>query len=33
MWKIVFYTEGVAGGDQTVYLDKDGITVLIVFGE
>ncbi len=33
IWKIVFYTEGAAGGDQTVYMGKDGVTTLIVFGE
>lgn len=33
MWKVVFYQEGTVGGDQTVYLDYDGKTVLIVYGE
>ena len=32
MWKVVFYTEGSSFETQTVYLDYDGITVLIVFG-
>ena len=33
IWKVVFYTKGTVGGDQTVYLDYDGKTVLIVYGE
>lgn len=42
IWKVVFFTgcverdgyiECVAGGDQSVYLDYDGKTVLIVYGE
>ena len=33
IWKVVFYNEGTDGGDQTVYLDYDGKTVLIVYGE
>ena len=33
IWKVVFYNEGTVGGDQTVYLDYDGKTVLIVYGE
>lgn len=33
MWKVHFYIEGNFGGDQTVYLDKDGITQLCVCGE
>ncbi len=32
-WKVVFYTEGVDGGCQTVYLGGNGITLLIVYGE
>ena len=32
MWKVVFYTEGSSFETQTVYLDYDGVTVLIVFG-
>ena len=31
--KVSFYTEGQVGGDQTVYLDSDGKTILIVYGE
>jgi PBP1b-binding outer membrane lipoprotein LpoB len=30
---VSFYTEGMDGGDQSVYLDKDGKTILIVYGE
>lgn len=42
IWKVVFFTgnverdgyiECVAGGDQSVYLDYSGKTVLIVYGE
>jgi hypothetical protein len=31
--KVVFYTEGQVGGDQSVYIDKDGLTILIHYGE
>lgn len=33
VWKIVFSTKGVLGGCQSVYLDKNGVTLLIVYGE
>lgn len=33
MWQILFSTEGMLGGCQTVYLDGKGITRLIVYGE
>ena len=33
MWKVNFSKEGYLGGDQTVYLDKDGTTQLCVWGE
>ncbi len=33
IWKVVFYTEGSLGGDQTVYLAGNGMTNLIVYGE
>ncbi len=33
IWKVVFFTEGMPGADQSVYLDSDGKTVLIVYGE
>ncbi len=33
VWMISFYTEGLVGGDQVVYLDSNGITLLIVYGE
>lgn len=33
VWSITFYTRGTLGGCQTVYLDKNGITLLIVYGE
>ena len=33
VWKVHFCTDGMVGGDQSVYLDCDGKTVLIVYGE
>lgn len=33
IWKVLFYTEGILGGGQSVYLDENGKTVLIVYGE
>ena len=33
MWKVLFYTNGMAGGSQTVYLSSDGVTNLVVYGE
>lgn len=33
VWKIVFSTQGVLGGCQSVYLDENGVTLLIVYGE
>lgn len=33
VWKVHFYTNGTLGGDQSVYLDNAGKTVLIVYGE
>ncbi len=33
VWMVSFYTEGMLGGDQCVYLDSNGITLLIVYGE
>lgn len=33
VWKVHFGTDGMVGGDQSVYLDCDGKTVLIVYGE
>ncbi|MBQ2273955.1 MAG: hypothetical protein II334_00610, partial [Clostridia bacterium] len=33
IWMVSFYTEGILGGDQCVYLDSNGITLLIVYGE
>ena len=33
MWKVLFYTEGMVGGGQTVYLGSDGVTNLVVYGE
>ncbi len=33
MWRIKFSTEGQAGGDQTVYINSNGITELSVSGE
>ena len=33
VWMVSFYTEGMPGGDQSIYLDGDGKTLLIVYGE
>ena len=33
VWKVHFYTNRILGGDQSVYLDDYGKTVLIVYGE
>lgn len=33
IWRVQFYMSGTVGGDQTVYLDSDGKTVLVVYGE
>lgn len=33
MWQVTFYTEGVVGGDLSVYLDDNGITQMTVAGE
>lgn len=33
MYCVCFYTEGVDGGDQLVYMDSNGITKLVVLGE
>ena len=33
VWKVHFYTNGILGGDESVYLDHNGKTVLIVYGE
>ena len=33
VWKVHFGTDGMVGGDQSVYLDCNGKTVLIVYGE
>lgn len=33
IWRVVFYKSGTVGGDQTVYIDSDGITKLIIYGE
>ena len=33
VWKVHFYTNGTLGGDQNVYLDNTGKTLLIVYGE
>ncbi len=33
IWKVTFYTKGVPGGDQSVYLGANGITFMIVYGE
>ena len=33
IWKVIFFTDGTLGGDQGVYLDYDGKSVLIAYGE
>ena len=33
IWKVDFFTEGMAGGCQTVWMDTNGKTVLVVYGE
>lgn len=33
IWMVLFFTEGMLGGDQAVYMDHTGKTVLIVYGE
>lgn len=33
MWEVNFSTKNQFGGDQTVYLTSDGLTVKIVYGE
>lgn len=33
VWSVTFSTRGTLGGDQTVYLGEDGVTLLIVYGE
>ena len=33
IWQTVFYTEGMVGGSQTVYMDSYGVTCLVVYGE
>lgn len=33
VWQVLFAQRTVAGGGQTVYLDNNGVTLLIVYGE
>ncbi len=33
IWRVDFYTAGIVGGGQSVYLDSEGITQRIVWGE
>ena len=33
MWRVNFSLSGVVGGDQSVYLDEDGLTHMVVYGE
>lgn len=33
MWMVLFHTENMVGGGQSVYLDSSGMTQLIVYGE
>ena len=33
IWRVTFYTEGSVGNSQDVYLNGNGLTVLIIYGE
>lgn len=33
MYMVAFYTEGMLGGCQNVYMNSEGITKLIIYGE
>jgi len=33
IWRVTFYTEGSAGNSQDVYLNWNGLTALIIYGE
>lgn len=33
VWKVHFSTTGMLGGDQTIYMDRKGKTILVVYGE
>lgn len=33
IWRVTFYTEGIVGNSQDVYLDGSGLTALIIYGE
>ena len=33
IWKVDFFTEGMLGGCQTVWMDTNGKTVLVVYGD
>ena len=33
VWHILFHTQGQVGGCQSIYMDDDGKTILIVYGE
>lgn len=33
IWKVLFFSEGTLGGCQSVYLNENGKTILIVYGE
>jgi len=33
MWKINFYTEGVLGGDQIVYVSSDRSLIAVIYGD
>ena len=33
VWQVLFAQRNIPGGDQTVYLDSNGVTLLIVYGE
>lgn len=33
IWRVTFYTEGSVGNSQDVYLNGNGLTALIIYGE
>lgn len=33
IWRVIFFTEGSVGNSQEVYLDGNGMTALIIYGE
>lgn len=33
IYRVDFFTENTAGGGQSIYIDQNGITKLVVYGE